>query len=337
MARIVIDGFELEAAVINGYRDLSFPSGITGMHGKCLGPGSNYTVASYRLPAAKSEIYVAFLHRITSDTTYGNPVLSIWGNSTGSSGVVLMGTLYRSSTTPRPLFVTRDYNVTLATSPNGFLLNATKLIEVYFKLDNSVGRWIVKVDGVTEIDFTGDTNPSGTINNFDQIRLGNGRQNAFENAGYSYWDDFIVDDANWVHSGARPSQVGVILPDGAGNYAQFTGDYTKIDNVPENLVEFLKTNTADHRSSFSMSGIANMESVNCIQASVRAAAAGDPAPKKIRPFLRIGGADYEAGDTYGWWGRPKSGKKLWEINPATGLPFTPEEIDALEIGVRAVT
>jgi hypothetical protein len=86
-----------------------------------------------------------------------------------------------------------------------------------------------------------------------------------------------------------------------------------------------------------MGGIANMESVNCIQASVRAAAAGDPAPKKIRPFLRIGGADYEGGDTYGWQGRPKSGKKLWEANPATSSPFTPGEIDALEVGVRAVT
>lgn len=334
MARILIDGFELEGAVMNSRKDLTYPTGITGMHGKCMGVSTLWGVAAYRFQTTYAEIYAAFLFRQTQNNTYNAPIFQIWANS--GPGPVFIGGLYRPVSSPNQLYVTREYTG-IASSTNGFPLNSTKIIEIYFKLDNSVGRWIVKFDGNIEIDFTGDTNPSGIYNSFDQVRLGNGRQSAFEQAGYCYWDDFILDSENWVHGGARPSQVGLILPDGAGNYSQFTGDHTKLDNVPEDLAEFIKSNTADHRSSFTLSGISGMESVNCIQASVRASALGDPAPKKIRPFLRIGGADYEGGDTYGWWGRPKSGKKLWAINPATGSPFTPEEIDALEVGVRAVT
>lgn len=333
MARIIIDGYELESSVISGMRDMTFPSGIDGMHGKCMAASSVWAVAAYRLLTTYTEIYAAFLWRQTQNNSYSAPIFNIWANS--GPGAVHIGGLYRPTGSPNQLFVTRD-TTSLASSTNGVGLSSTKLIEIYFKLDNSAGRWVVKIDGATEIDFTGDTNPSGTYNNFDQIRLGNGRQNSFDQNNYCYWDDFILDSAAWVH-GAMPSQIGLILPDGAGNYSQFTGDYTKVDNVPEDLAEFIKSNTVDHRSSFTMSGITGMESVNCIQASVRASALGDPTPKKIRPFLRIGGTDYEGGDTYGWWGRPKSGRKLWETNPATSSPFTPGEIDALEVGVRSVT
>jgi hypothetical protein len=69
-------------------------------------------------------------------------------------------------------------------------------IGLHFKIDDTVGRIEVTVDGGSdEIDYTGDTKP-GADTTFDRIRLGN---------DYNYtnekFDDFIMDDVEWPGGG----------------------------------------------------------------------------------------------------------------------------------------
>lgn len=79
--------------------------------------------------------------------------------------------------------------------------NTVHLMEVYIKIADAGGRVVVKVDGVTVIDFTGDTNNSG--GNIDDFRIGEG---AGVYAKY-YVDNVILDNSTWPGSGGSPVPV----------------------------------------------------------------------------------------------------------------------------------
>jgi hypothetical protein len=64
------------------------------------------------------------------------------------------------------------------------------LIEIYIKIDDSSGRFIVKIDGNTVVDFSGDTKP-GTITTVDNIYYGSA------NGGdYFAMDDLAINNTD---------------------------------------------------------------------------------------------------------------------------------------------
>lgn len=120
-------------------------------------------------------------------------------------------------------------------------LDMTKpfLLEVYFKLSDSVGRVIVKIDGNVDIDYSGDTKPgtASTIDNFSTSGLMSG-------GGTIAIDDIAVNDVSntdgldnnsWCGDGYI---IGRTLY-GNGDVSQLTGsdgnsvdNYQLVDEVP---------------------------------------------------------------------------------------------------------
>jgi len=66
-----------------------------------------------------------------------------------------------------------------------------------------------------------------------------------------------------------------------------------------------------------------------------AKAEGSPSPHNLQLAVRTIGADYFSGDK----AVPSSSTQLsslWEANPATSAPWQEAEVNAMEIGVKAV-
>jgi hypothetical protein len=121
------------------------------------------------------------------------------------------------------------------------LTNVWYLIEVYFKIDDTVGRIVVKVDGIIAIDFTGDT-LTGALTTIDTLRIGNGSYGA----GYSQVDDLALNDTSnadgkgdnsWCGSGyvvrLDPNADGVTNA-WMGSDADQEDNYLLVDEYPNN-------------------------------------------------------------------------------------------------------
>jgi hypothetical protein len=73
----------------------------------------------------------------------------------------------------------------------------------------------------------------------------------------------------------------------------------------------------------------------CVQLQALAKAEGSPSPHNLQLAVRTNGADYFSGDK----AVPSSSTQLsslWEANPATSAPWQEAEVNAMEIGVKAV-
>jgi len=85
------------------------------------------------------------------------------------------------------------------------------LVEIYFKLDDAPnGRFVVKIDGIQVINFTGDTKP-GAQTGFNNI--------AFDRGGQQHYvDDIAMNDTNGDidNSWCEDGRVILLTPSGSG-------------------------------------------------------------------------------------------------------------------------
>lgn len=186
MARIFIDTFE------SGNHDMwdtennatVVSSAGLDMDGSYCLDLNDQTEFLHRNITADDEMYFAFLYRVTSDGGARQVIVFYNGSNLVAQVIRLTAkqfSVYRGSTT-------------LADGTKVIDKDTTYLVEIYLKVADSGGRFIVKVDGVTDIDFTGDTK-EGAYTQFDGIKLGYKASNWYS---YAYFDNFIMDDANWI-------------------------------------------------------------------------------------------------------------------------------------------
>ena len=326
MARVFIDGFEagdlkLWNLVVGAY----ISSGVAGMDGtyclNCDGFGDYY--AHKYLPAAP-EYYLAFRYR-GSSAQYASSMCYFFNGTTQ---------LARLRRNPSSGFLEirrgTGYGTVLATGAIAVNVGTPVLIEVHYKPHNTEGVFQVKVGGILDIDFTGDTTDGATA--IDAIRLGG-------DSGYysSCWfDNVVIDNAAWPGN----TKIQAIKPTGAGNSTQWTpsagGNYQCVDEVPPSESDFVSTNTIGHLDLYAAGDlVGTIGSVKCVQLQALAKAEGSPSPHNLQLAVRTNGADYFSGDK----AVPSSSTQLsnlWEANPATAAPWQEAEVNAMEIGVKAV-
>jgi hypothetical protein len=115
---------------------------------------------------------------------------------------------------------------TVGTAVSSVNINTWYCLEVYFKVDGANGRFVVKVDGNTLIDFTGDTTV-GAETDFDNLYF-------FGQGGMQmYIDDLALNstaggvDDSWIGG----SRIEKITPSGNGAANEWTGsDGNAVDN-----------------------------------------------------------------------------------------------------------
>lgn len=219
MARIFLAGHETgdlsEWDWQCGAKVVAALAGMDGAYSLDLQSGSEYPHVMKSLGGNKTELYTYFLLRRVSSSAYSPIIIHYFASDEGDAGFAMLDT-----TNYRFTFNTYYGGTTVATGTTTIAVNTTYRVEIYFKPSTAAdGRIVLKINGVTEIDFTGITS---TKTNVATLGFGNCRKHAYVNHNCHY-DNIIVDDANWITlEGEQPHRLSTLVP--AANGAE--GDLT---------------------------------------------------------------------------------------------------------------
>jgi hypothetical protein len=233
VARLVLEGFECSTRHGNGS---GYP-GSTGWQGAWTDPGTfdfieniagyaladgagwwsdyscgieDYNYAGWDLGADKTEVYGSFYFKTDTSQTY-----NIWefGRGPGSLPQASIGLAAGQLVARRG----GSGGTILGTGPL-FTTGVWYHIEYRYLCDQTTGRFVVKVDGDTKIDYTGDTAVESTAN-FRYLWLLAGTGNA-----NGYFDDVIVNDTSGSTNTSWPDGEVVV-----GLRASGSGDTNDLD------------------------------------------------------------------------------------------------------------
>jgi hypothetical protein len=329
VARIFIDGFE------SGVHDMWDVGNATVVSSTGFDMDGNYCIdmnsSSEYLQkniTDDDEMYFALLYRVIS-ATKGRGILSVWKDSTP------LLTIARNGTNQYIRAMTGGGDVTLVTGTHALSINTTYLIEIRIKIgDAGVGRVEVKIDGVQDIDFTGDTKP-GADTQFNRVRLGSTGDT--DTYCYAYFDNFIVDDAGWIGD----TKIQAILPTGAGATTGWTpsagNNYACVDEVPPSDADYVSINAIDTTDTYAAGDLSGtIGTIKCVQVQSRTRTDGTPTPENLKLVVRSGGTDYLSADK----AVPAAEHGLcsiWETNPADSAAWEEADVNGMEIGIRSAT
>lgn len=229
-------------------------------------------------------------------------------------------------------------NTLVASTPaNTIYLNTWHYVE--FKVVSALsGSAVVRVDGATLINYSGDTRYStgGTV---IPVRL------VFPDAGAAWWHDDIyllngVADADGLDDFIGDIRIYALTPNGNGNSSQFTGsdgnstdNYLLGDEIPHSDADYVESATVGHIDLYTMTNLpTTVQSVVAVVPEYRALRT-DTDFKNIRRVLRHSAANYVGADR----ALPATAAHLTEIltrNPGTSAVWTVSDVDGMELGME---
>lgn len=327
MARIFIDGFEggdynlWDSIYQDGTGNVFTTTPPTGMTGSYCLKIQWQGYARKNIPAA-STYYFGLKWRYADNMSY---CIFSW-----LKGTTLLGYIARDLASGMlKLYIGSTLTVT---STKFIPIDVPCLYELYVYIADSSGRVVVKVNGETVIDYTGDTKP-GSDTQIDCFGLGDcgSRVN-----GCGYYDDIVVDDAAYPGN----TKIQYLVPTGAGNSTQWTpstgSNYACVDEKPLSDTDYISTNTTNNLDTYALGDMSgSIGAVKSVQAQCRAKYEGTPTPTKLDLVLRSGGTDYPGSDktltsAYAHY------SSIWNTDPADSAAWTDTKVNALEAGVKAI-
>uniref|UniRef100_A0A7C3Z7Y2 Uncharacterized protein n=1 Tax=Desulfobacca acetoxidans TaxID=60893 RepID=A0A7C3Z7Y2_9BACT len=319
MARVFIDGFESRSLDLwDTYTSgctIETSNPIDGVAHLKLGWNSS---ASKNLPVALSEVWVAFRYKI--DSNISSNFFEFRNGSTVVGAIRLNSNVFQ---------VVRGSSTVLATGTRTIPLNQPVLVEARFKPADSGGVFQLKVDGVMDINFSGDTTDGPTT--IDNVRLFTG------GLWNLYFDNIVIDDAEFPGN----TKIRALRPNGTGNSTQWTpsagNNWDCVDEVPASDSDYVATNTLDAVDLYSASDLpAEAYSVKCVQVQARAYKEGNALNiQNLQLACRTYGTNYFSSNKV-LTTSAKSHAHIWQANPNTAASWTVSEVNAMEIGVKAV-
>lgn len=326
MARLFMANFE--NGVWDGFDEFAtnpaYPlSIVNACQGRALSVTNSYAFVRKNF-GDKSEIYIAMLvqtRKVDADLS----MLEL------RNGDTILARLQRVKEHGSLTAWRGHYATELASGVRGLLYDRPALVEVRYKPDEVSGVFQVKINGIMEIDYSGNTSASGsTVNG---VIFGN---TVGSSSPSFYFDNIIIDDAAWPGD----SLVASLLPAGAGNSTQWTpsagNNYTNVDEAPASDADGVLTNTADQLDLYSLGDLpAEANAVKCVQLDARSFRNGASTPTIIKAGLRTGGTNY-LGDSFSPDKMlPVHVTKLYETNPNTASNWSVSEVNGLEAGVQS--
>ena len=321
--RIFIDGFEAGSLLL--WDEIGDPAtvaaGVEGMDGGYCADLSDSEAYISRSIAAIGELYMAFRWRCTAEENQS--VLTFYSGSEvqcslkNNFGFVMEAWRGNQST-----------GTLLATGVRELVKDTTYLVEVHVKIDDSSGVFAVKIDGLSDIAFSGDTKHSSSSSTVDKIRLG---YNTYY-YGYQYFDNVVLDDAGWIGE----TFIQVLVPNAAGNdtdWSPSAGDnYACVDEVPASEDDYVFASAAGKRDLYNLASLSGtISSVLCVQAQSTVKKTGTPAGDHLKLAVRTGGEVFY-GDSEEIPTETTSLLHVWELNPDTEAAWQTSEVNALQAG-----
>lgn len=323
MARIFIDGFEsggldLWDNIGSGATAISAPAGMDGSY---AGQVATSNAFLEKILSAAAEYYAAFLSKIT----FSVGISSICQFKSASTILIDMK---RNNTSGK----IEAYRGSTLIATGAVVLNVNQVYHLQFRanIHDTTGIVQVKVDGVVDIDFSGDTKP-GTETTINAFQIGQTTANPMT----MQFDNVVVDGAAWPGK----TNIQTIRPNGAGNSAQWTSsagaNWDCVDEVPASDADNVVTNTNDQVDLYAAGNlVGTVDSVVCVQVQARAVKEGVATPQNLALGVRTGATDYFSADKV----IPTAAKSvfnLWAQNPNTSAAWTKTEVDGVEIGIKS--
>ncbi len=294
MARVFMTGMETGNlgvfSYVSGATCVTSPV-RTGSYSLCTDSEREYVYAD--IPSV-TEIYERFAVYPTGWS--GNPAQLHQIFNSGSPQLTL--TLVQSTLSPIQLRK-GAYDGTVIASGGELRLNTWSCLEVYAKIHSTEGRAIIKCDGQTIIDYTGNTAQSG--NNIDRVRWGD--VSSGYHILYAKYDDIAVNDTSGAVNNSWIGRGGIfgLRPSGAGTHTEFTpsagNNYECVDEVPPNDdTDYVESDTVGKKDTYALGDLSvttgNVAAVQWIaRAKLNASGTGN-----FKRLLRHGGTDYSGTD-----------------------------------------
>lgn len=223
----------------------------------------------------------------------------------------------------------------LASASAGLVQGEWTYIEVMVTVADAGGRVVVRKNGNTIIDFTGDTKTASTTNGTDHIIL-----SAVDNGSPTFvWDDIYITDGTGSANNNFQGDIEVkaLLPNANGNYSGFMGsdgnstdNYQLVDDT--NMADYVSSGVVGTKDSYGLPNVAGVD-VRAVQTVVQGnqASGGSAA---VRPFVRIGATDYPTSIQY--LGQQTITTHPLDVSPATSTAWGMAELNGTELGVEVV-
>jgi hypothetical protein len=338
MARIFIDGFE--TGNLDLWDDVNAASSIV-----ITGTPGNYYVGNfwtnycnmYKWLTPIPYIYMAF-RVYPNNTSYARDILQ-FNDPTG-----VQMTLSRNTSNGYLEFYSGSRASLKATGTHAVNHSGWHLVELYYLPHATSGVFQTKVDGVADIDFSGITSPRTA--NVGNVMFGTWLAPSYWSG---YFDDIIIDDAEWIGD-TRVVPLLITGDDASPQWIPSTGatQYGVIDEVPPSLTDYLYTQSVDQITTLKNGKLSGMFSaIKCIQPYIQIGKQNNPIPTKVDLGLYIDGdvssprygASLPAPIDFKGYSlvdvTQRGGLYNLPTNPATGLPWTRNEIDALKFVIKS--
>jgi hypothetical protein len=223
---------------------------------------------------------------------------------------------------------------TIATGTVVLPIGAWHYIELSATINDTTGTCVVRVDGVTDISFTGDTKNAGTNTTIDSVTI-------WVPASLSWFDDLYICDGTGSTNKAFLGDVRVqtLMPTGAGASTQLTpsvgNNYDNVNDIPYVSTTYNSSSTAGDRDTYALADlIAGTASVFAVQ-DVILASKSDSASASIKAAIKSGGTVYyDATQLLG--ASIAASCAVREVDPATSAAWTLANVNALEFGAEVV-
>lgn len=286
--------------------------------------------------SAISDLYCSFAMKTDANLS-GTSLISFFGDSNTTQHITLTTEATNNYLQVRLGSVSGSV---LATGSIPFsTLTQWRSINMYVKIADSGGRVVVKVDGSTQIDFTGDTKNAGTNSTIDGIRM-----SMASGSSSRALADLVVCDGLGSINNTYPGDISCIrrLPNANGNYSQFTGsdgnstdNYLLVDDNPTDTADYVYAATSGLKDSYGVEDLPlSATSVVGVRAVAKCAKSG-AGSAGMSVFVRENstdtfGPDVPLSTSFSW-----QGDNIREVVPSTSAAWTVSDVNSLEIGVRS--
>lgn len=301
----------------------SIAAAKTGMSGSyCLNvTGGSGSVS--RTVTARQDYYVS--QRIWADVNVNIGFATFYDGATAHI-------IVRKNTSTGFIEVCRGTTATVLATGTIFIgYSTTYHVEIYCKIDDSDGRVIVKVNGVQDIDYPGDTRNAGSAQ-IDKIVHGNSVSGT---QGWHFLDDLVYQTDTW------PGDVRVagkeIIGDGSTQqwYLQPSGvtAYVLVNDTDD--TDYIYTNQNFRQELFQIEDVTEpVYEIKAFKTVVRARTEGSPAPTQVKFELAAAGVTALT-DAVSVTSSYTNHPYVYETNPLTGNPFTVSDINNLQVGIQS--
>jgi hypothetical protein len=343
MAVVCLDGFENGTVTTN--------MAVLG-DGVQIGTGADGVGLS--LGSDSTNIFTTGRHIIktftsASDTIYGHYAFLPYhwnGTTGGEEGVIFTiwsdarATLHLSGqfdSSGHFMLMRGDWNGTLLQTSTVAIpvITAWRSLQFKVRIHDTLGEVIIKLDGVTAINFTGDTRNGGTSTSPDGVGIRS-------KYGQAKWDDVVVYDTTGPYNNSWPGQVSIagLRPIGNGALSALVGsdgnstdNYALVDEVPASSADYVGSGVTGARDTYDVTTLTKVGTIVGVQSYVYAAKS-DAGTRFFKHIRRTSGGSVDGSSaqplstTYLLYGGP-----IWETQ-ADASAWTVAAVNSHEFGVE---